>query len=122
MGANIRDNSHETSSRDHIGIHENTVRRALVDPEYLEPVTGVFCNDPGTDFLILHIVLVQIIKLPQALQFELFRLKTAVLLHQGIDALLKGLFFCHGTVQGTVIADAVVEGGSHPVHPRLDRV
>ena len=35
---------------------------------------------------------------------------------------LKGLFFCHGTVQGTVIADAVVEGGSHPVHPRLDRV
>ena len=71
MRSHIGNNTDQTTSGNDVGIYLNAICRALVDPEYLEPVTGVLRNDPGTDLFILHIVLVQLIQLAQSLQFKL---------------------------------------------------
>ena len=109
MSSHIRNNAHQAASGHDVGIYLNTVRRTFVDPEYLKPVTRVLRNDPGSNLLILHIVLIQIIKLPQTLQFKLFRLQAAVLLHQRVDAFLQSLLFRHGAAQRAVVADSVVK-------------
>ena len=108
----IRDNAYQTASGHNIGIYPDSICSSLINAEYLEPVSRILGNDPGADFFILHIFLIQIIKLTQTLQFKLFRLKAAVFLNQLINLSLKNLFFIHGTLQPAEIADPVVQGRS----------
>ena len=89
IGTYIRDNAHQTASGDHIGIHPYSVRGALVDPEYLEPVAGVLGDDSGPDLLVLLVVLVKLVQIPQPFQLKLPGSETGILLGQCIDLRLQ---------------------------------
>ena len=67
MRSHIGNNADQTAPGNDVGIYLHAICGALVDPEYLEPVTGIFCNDSGTHLLILHIVLVQLVQRTQSL-------------------------------------------------------